>query len=138
MATIKKHGLNFRVTYRGELKVETVDVIEGNLYQRSGECGYIAVCDCIIQAVVEGGKVYRLKHVFIGVEQSPDGFDFPVNSKAEAEDVLYKIIDRGSINPKHWDYVGTVEELEAATPSLEQRLHEEWIREDMERKGYRY
>jgi hypothetical protein len=83
-------------------KVSKVEVIEGPLYEKYGEDSMVVCYDLWIEATV-GDIIYRHKHVFRGMGETPEGFACPnFNAKPDAHRLAERVRKRGVVNLKHW------------------------------------
>lgn len=106
-----------------KLLASILKVVEGDLYNITGEDELLYVYDCFVEAIVDG-DIYHHNHVFYGHVQDDDGYEHPNrNAKNDAEDLVNRIHNSGCmIDTTHWRCVGNLSEQE--DPLV--RLEREW------------
>lgn len=115
---------NHNVVFPGiELKIESVEVIEGILYKKWAEDDYIYCYDLVVEALVEG-KIYRHNHVFFGAIEDEETGNWHVNynAKPDAHKLAERVEKKGIINSKYWEYIREADDSDL----IEERLMKAW------------
>lgn len=109
--------------------ITEVRVVEGNLYSTVGEDGETISFSCVVQALAYKGAWLQHK-LFIaeGHSENEDGFSFAVDSRAAAQRFADRVSAQGFIESSLWEVVPD-------EPSLQERLHDEYLREVRDERG---
>jgi hypothetical protein len=109
--------------------ITEVRVVEGNLYSTVGEDGETISFSCVVQALAYKGAWLQHK-LFLaeGHAENEDGFSFAVNSREAAQRFADRVSAQGFIESLLWEVV-------PEEPSLQERWHDEYLREVREERG---
>ena len=105
-----------------KLKINSASVLEGNLYEVITEDARVASFHSDVLAVAaDGRKFLHVAFLSKGDVNDEEGYRHAVDSREDAQAFAYKVADRGFIDTALWE--------EYVVAPLEERLHDEYLRE---------